>query len=162
MKKAKGSPQPFGAVVRGNRVNFAVQVPQGKSCELLLYRAGRTSPEQCFEMPEEEGIGEVRPEYGGGAIYVEFSCAEALISGCSFINNASPQNGQSLQVPFTNSLANFNLMECIFAEHVSGSVMCFDMFRNESQVPYQNSHIVSSCQFISNTVTGDHGLVQMK
>ena len=60
MKKAKGSPQPFGAVVRGNRVNFAVQVPQGKSCELLLYRAGRTSPEQCFEMPEEEGIGEVR------------------------------------------------------------------------------------------------------
>ena len=60
MEKVKGSPQPFGAVVSGNRVNFAVQVPQGKTCELLLYRAGRTSPEHCFEMPEDEGIGEVR------------------------------------------------------------------------------------------------------
>ena len=60
MKKVKGSPQPFGAVVKGNRVNFAVQVPQGKTCELLLYRAGRTLPEQCFEMAEEDGIGEVR------------------------------------------------------------------------------------------------------
>lgn len=60
MIKRQGSPQPFGAVVTENGVNFSVQVPGGKKCELLIYRAGKTSPEQCFEMPEEEGIGEVR------------------------------------------------------------------------------------------------------
>ena len=32
----------------------------GKTCELLLYREGNTKPEVCFDMPEEEGIGEVR------------------------------------------------------------------------------------------------------
>ncbi len=60
MKKTTGRPQPFGAAVEGNRVNFAVQVPKGKSCALLLYRRGRKRPETSFDMPEEEGIGEVR------------------------------------------------------------------------------------------------------
>ena len=63
MKKVKGSPQPFGAVVRGNRVNFAVQVPQGKICELLLYRAGRTLPVEEEETVEENVIDiEAKPE----------------------------------------------------------------------------------------------------
>lgn len=60
MEKVKGSPQPFGATVESSRINFAVQVPAGKSCELLLYKAGEDSPEYSFAMPEEEGIGEVR------------------------------------------------------------------------------------------------------
>ena len=60
MKKIKGSPQPFGTAVENNKVNFAVQVPAGKSCELLLYKAGEESPEYSFDMPEEAGIGEVR------------------------------------------------------------------------------------------------------
>lgn len=60
MRKERGKPQPFGAAVEGQRVNFAVQVPAGKSCELLLYREGKKEPEHVFEMPEEEGIGEVR------------------------------------------------------------------------------------------------------
>ena len=60
MKKEKGRPQPFGAVVDGKRVNFAVQVPAGEPCALLLYRKGRETPEHCFDMPEEEGVGEVR------------------------------------------------------------------------------------------------------
>ena len=60
MKKEKGHPQPFGAVVERDRVNFAVQVPAGKACELLVYKRGKETPEHCFEMPEEEGIGEVR------------------------------------------------------------------------------------------------------
>lgn len=60
MKKIKGSPQPFGAVVGENKVNFAVQVPAGKKCELLLYKKGEESPRYSFEMPENEGIGEVR------------------------------------------------------------------------------------------------------
>ena len=60
MKKTSGRPQPFGTVVEGRRVNFAVQVPRGKKCELLLYREGNKRPEHIFDMPEEEGIGEVR------------------------------------------------------------------------------------------------------
>lgn len=60
MRKIKGRPQPFGAAVEGNRVNFAVQVPAGKTCELVLYEEGKTVPKQQFDMPEEEGIGEVR------------------------------------------------------------------------------------------------------
>lgn len=55
-----GRPQPFGAAVEGNSVNFAVQVPRGKDCSLLLYRRGKTEPAYTYEMPEEEGIGEVR------------------------------------------------------------------------------------------------------
>nr|WP_294491448.1 alpha-amylase family glycosyl hydrolase [uncultured Mediterraneibacter sp.] len=60
MKRITGKPQPFGAVVEGSKANFAVQVPSGKTCEVLLYRVGKARPEHSFEMPEEEGIGEVR------------------------------------------------------------------------------------------------------
>ena len=57
MKKTKGCPQPLGAVRMGERTNFAVAVPAGKSCELLLYRTGAVKPEAVFEMPEEENWG---------------------------------------------------------------------------------------------------------
>ncbi len=50
----------MGATRVNDRINFAVSVPAGKSCELLLYKAGETRPEKVFEMPEEEGLGEVR------------------------------------------------------------------------------------------------------
>ncbi len=60
MKKVEGYPQPLGVTKRGGRMNFAVSVPVGKNCELLLYRAGSMKPEIVFEMPEEEGVGEVR------------------------------------------------------------------------------------------------------
>ena len=60
MKKTTGRPQPFGAAVEHDRINFSVQVPVGKECALLLYRKGKTRPEARFEMPEEEGVGEVR------------------------------------------------------------------------------------------------------
>ena len=60
MEKTTGRPQPFGAAVEQDRINFSVQVPRGKECALLLYRKGKTRPEARFEMPEEEGVGEVR------------------------------------------------------------------------------------------------------
>ena len=60
MKNTKGRPQPFGAVVEGTGVNFVLQVPSGKKCELLLYREGEKESDRSFEMPEDEGIGEVR------------------------------------------------------------------------------------------------------
>ena len=55
-KSASGSER----LQKKEKVNFSVQVPMGKTCELLLYREGNTKPEVCFDMPEEEGIGEVR------------------------------------------------------------------------------------------------------
>ena len=60
MKKVEGYPQPLGATRIDGKMNFAVSVPSGKRCELLLYRTGRTEPVQIFEMPEKEGMGEVR------------------------------------------------------------------------------------------------------
>ena len=42
MKKVQGSPQPLGVTIGTERINFAVSVPGGKSCELLLYRTGST------------------------------------------------------------------------------------------------------------------------
>lgn len=60
MKIISGRPQPFGAEVEGNKVNFAVRVPAGKDCFLLLYKKGTAVPEKRIEMPESEGIGEVR------------------------------------------------------------------------------------------------------
>lgn len=60
MKKVTGCPQPFGAAVNGGKINFAVQVSAGKTCDLLLYKKGEDQPETVFPLPEEEGIGEVR------------------------------------------------------------------------------------------------------
>ena len=60
MRKIKGSPQPFGVDIKGKNINFAVQVAKGKTCELLLYKRGKDVPEYQFDMPEEEGVGEVR------------------------------------------------------------------------------------------------------
>lgn len=60
MKKVEGYPQPLGVKIKQDKVNFAVSVPTGKKCELLLYRAGKTEPAFIYEMPEEEGLGEIR------------------------------------------------------------------------------------------------------
>lgn len=34
MRKTEGSPLPFGAAAKERKVNFSVQVPMGKTCEL--------------------------------------------------------------------------------------------------------------------------------
>lgn len=60
MKKVEGYPQPLGVTTKEDKVNFAVSVPAGKKCELLLYRTGKTEPACVYEMPEEEGLGEIR------------------------------------------------------------------------------------------------------
>lgn len=60
MKKTEGNPLPFGAAAKERQVNFSVQVPMEKECQLLLYKVGSEKPEICYDMPREEGIGEVR------------------------------------------------------------------------------------------------------
>ena len=60
MTKKEGKPLPLGAEVRENKVNFAVEAPPEKTCELLLYKKGEKEPALCFDMPRREETGTVR------------------------------------------------------------------------------------------------------
>ena len=60
MKKMQGSPQPLGVTISGKKTNYAVAVPTGASCELVLFQPGEEMPFARFEMPEAESVGEVR------------------------------------------------------------------------------------------------------
>lgn len=57
MEKIQGRPLPLGAVLMQDKVNFAAAVPEGKSCNLLLYKAGEESP--CGVYPMEHAVGSV-------------------------------------------------------------------------------------------------------
>lgn len=57
MRAKKGKPLPLGISITGSSVNFSVAVPEGKQCELLLYKAGSAAPAEQF--PMEESVGEV-------------------------------------------------------------------------------------------------------
>ena len=57
MKIVKGQPFPLGVTRSEGRINFAVQVPEGKRAKLLLYTETRKSPAAEVEM--EASIGEV-------------------------------------------------------------------------------------------------------
>ena len=43
MKRVQGSPLPLGVIYKNGRANFAMEVPEGKTCKLLLYRKGEAS-----------------------------------------------------------------------------------------------------------------------
>ena len=60
MIKRLGQPLPLGVTVNGNTVNFSVAVSTGKSCQLIVREKGKKTPHMTFDMPKEEGIGEVR------------------------------------------------------------------------------------------------------
>ena len=60
MTRREGRPLPLGADVRKDGVNFAVEAPRGKTCELLLYRKGEKEPAACFDMPACRETGDVR------------------------------------------------------------------------------------------------------
>lgn len=60
MRTEKGRPFPQGCTVDGERVNFSVAAPDGKRCELLLYRRGKKMPETVIEMPENGAAGALR------------------------------------------------------------------------------------------------------
>ncbi|MCL2864993.1 MAG: alpha-amylase family glycosyl hydrolase [Lachnospiraceae bacterium] len=60
MKEMQGFPQPLGVTITKECVNFSVQVPFGKTCDLLLYKNGEKEPAFVCSMPETQSIGEVR------------------------------------------------------------------------------------------------------
>jgi len=70
MEKRQGKPLPLGVTVTQEQVNFAVAVPQGKECNLLLYRTGEKKPYRIF--PMEEVIGEVRAAALAGISTAEY------------------------------------------------------------------------------------------
>lgn len=60
MKKIQGFPLPLGVTLVGKIVNFAIAVQTHHTCKLLLYKSGESKPEQILDMPEKQGVGEVR------------------------------------------------------------------------------------------------------
>lgn len=60
MREVQGVPWPLGVTVCKDRMNFAVEVPRGKSCELLLYLCGGQNPEYIVAMPKAHGTGDIR------------------------------------------------------------------------------------------------------
>lgn len=57
MKIVPGTPLPLGVTIQNEKVNFAVAVPEGKKCSLLLYRKGELEP--CDKIAMEKSQGEV-------------------------------------------------------------------------------------------------------
>jgi len=60
MERVQGSPLPLGVNEIEGRTNFAIAVPEGEKCSLLLYKAGEKVPEITYEMPEDQAVGTVR------------------------------------------------------------------------------------------------------
>ena len=54
-----GNPEKMGASVTKDGCNFAIEVPDGKEAELLLYRKGQKDPFLAVLLPEEERTGAI-------------------------------------------------------------------------------------------------------
>ena len=57
MKKVSGSPLPLGVTYKNGRANFAMEVPEGKTCKLLLYRKGEASLLASYVFSDRIGSG---------------------------------------------------------------------------------------------------------
>lgn len=60
MREVQGYPHPLGVTIGKDRTNFAAAVPEGKPCQLMLYRSDMDEPEHVFDLPAEKAVGEVR------------------------------------------------------------------------------------------------------
>ena len=60
MRGIKGYPLPLGITENNGIVNFSVEVENGKTCRLCIYKKGEELPELIIELPEETAVGEVR------------------------------------------------------------------------------------------------------
>lgn len=57
MKTAVGFPFPQGCTVEGQTVNFSVVVPEGQTCELIIYKKGARASAFSQEMPYSDVAG---------------------------------------------------------------------------------------------------------
>ena len=60
MKTAAGFPFPQGCTVEGQTVNFSVAVPEGQTCELIIYKKGARASAFSQEMPYSDAAGNLR------------------------------------------------------------------------------------------------------
>lgn len=60
MKQTQGTPLPLGVTGTEKGMNFAVAVPRGKACELLLYQKEGDVPVFSCQLAEDTAAGEVR------------------------------------------------------------------------------------------------------
>ena len=60
MKTAEGFPFPQGCTVEGKNVNFSVAVPEGQTCELILYKRGGRASVFSKEMLRSDVAGNLR------------------------------------------------------------------------------------------------------
>ena len=60
MRGIKGYPLPLGITENNGIVNFSVEVENGKTCRLCIFKKGEVLPELIIELPEETAVGEVR------------------------------------------------------------------------------------------------------
>ena len=60
MKTAAGFPFPQGCTVEGQTVNFSVAVPEGQTCELIIYKKGARASVVSQEMPYSDAAGNLR------------------------------------------------------------------------------------------------------
>lgn len=60
MRVMRGYLLPLGITESNGVVNFSVQVEQGQTCRLNIYKKGEVLPEQCLEMETEAGVDCIR------------------------------------------------------------------------------------------------------
>ena len=95
---------------------------------------------------------------GGGGVYINYGCKYAEVYGCEFINNVSPVNGQSIQIPFDESIAQLHIQNCTFRGHESDSIIGFQYKSGET---YQDPYEINNCSFVGNHLTrGNFGVVK--
>ena len=57
MKTAVGFPFPQGCTVEGQTANFSVAVPEGQTCELIIYKKGARTSAFSQKMPYSDVAG---------------------------------------------------------------------------------------------------------
>ena len=57
MKTAVGFPFPQGCTVEGQTANFSVAVPEGQTCELIIYKKGARASAFSQKMPYSDVAG---------------------------------------------------------------------------------------------------------
>ena len=70
-----GNPEKMGVSATKDGYNFAVEVPDGKKAELLLYRKGHQKPFLTVPLPEEERTGVISAVTVTGLTAGKFSYA---------------------------------------------------------------------------------------
>ena len=94
---------------------------------------------------------------GGGGLFINDGTSEARLSSCRFINNRSPQNGQSILLVCQGE-TQFNRISfssCTFIEHETGSIICFAYVDGGSLAVSNQDYVLTSCVFENNSLSGN-------